>query len=101
MYKNIAIVILLLIVFGLYAEGRSVVQENAYYQYSINKIAAFNQEYFTKHNLDWNDYLSAIQQTMSDNKHSFNPLERYYNSCQSNPLKSTSADANVNEDKGR
>ncbi len=85
MYKNIAIVLLLIICFGLYAEDRQRTQENAWLQYSVKDIAAFNQEYFSKHNLDWNDYLASVEQRIANEKTSKwnSALELYYDICKS------------------
>ena len=85
MYKNIAIVLLLIICFGLYAEGVQQAQQNARLQYTIKVIAAFNQEYFSKHNLDWNDYLASVEQRIADEKASKggSVLEWYFDNCQS------------------
>ena len=88
MYKNIAIVLLLIICFGLYAEGVQQAQQNARLQYTIKVIAAFNQEYFSKHNLDWNDYLASVEQRIADEKASKggSVLEWYFDSCKSSSL---------------
>lgn len=85
MYKNIAIVLLLIISFGFYAEGVQQAQQNARLQYTIKVIAAFNQEYFSKHNLDWNDYLASVEQRIADEKANKggSVLERYYDNCKS------------------
>ena len=85
MYKNIAIVLLLIICFGFYAEDRQRTQENAWLQYSVKDIAAFNQEYFSKHNLDWNDYLASVEQRIANEKTSkcSSALELYYDICKS------------------
>lgn len=92
MYKNIAIVLLLIICFGLYAEGVQQAQQNARLQYTIKVIAAFNQEYFSKHNLDWNDYLAFVEQRIADEKASKGDsvLEQYCDNCKScSPLPSS------------
>ena len=98
MYKNIAIVLLLIICFGLYAEGVQQAQQNARLQYTIKVIAAFNQEYFSKHNLDWNDYLASVEQRIADEKASKggSVLEWYFDNCQSCSLPPASEE-NKNE----
>ena len=85
MYKNIAIVLLLISFIGLYAEGVQQAQQNARLQYTIKVIAAFNQEYFSKHDLDWNDYLASVERRIADDKASKggSVLEWYFDSCKS------------------
>lgn len=85
MYKNIAIVLLLIICFGFYAEDRQRTQQNARLQYAVKVVAAFNQEYFSKHNLDWNDYLASVEQRIADEKASKGDsvLEQYCDNCKS------------------
>ena len=85
MYKNIAIVLLLIISFGFYAEGVQQAQQNARLQYTVKVVAAFNQEYFSKHDLDWNDYLASVERRIADDKASKGDsiLEWYFDNCQS------------------
>ena len=92
MYKNIAIVLLLIICFGLYAEGVQQAQQNARLQYTVKVVAAFNQEYFSKHDLDWNDYLASVERRIADDKASKGDsvLEWYFDNCKScSPLPSS------------
>ena len=85
MYKNIAIVLLLISFIGIYAEGVQQAQQNARLQYTVKVVAAFNQEYFSKHDLDWNDYLASVERRIADDKASKggNVLEWYFDNCQS------------------
>ena len=94
MYKNIAIVLLLISFIGLYAKGVQQAQQNARLQYTIKVIAAFNQEYFSKHNLDWNDYLASVEQRIADEKASKGDsvLEQYCDNCKSCSPPSSSED---------
>ncbi len=92
MYKNIAIVLLLIICFGFYAEDRQRTQHNARLQYTVKVVTAFNQEYFSKHDLDWNDYLASVEQRIADEKASKGDsvLEQYCDNCKScSPLPSS------------
>jgi hypothetical protein len=95
MYKNIAIVLLLIISFGFYAEGVQQAQQNARLYYTVKYVAAFNQEYFSKHNLDWNDYLASVEQRIADDKASKGDsvLEWYFDNCKSCLLSPASEDS--------
>ena len=77
MYKNIAIVLLLIISFGFYAEGVQQAQQNARLYYTV--------KYFSKHDLDWNDYLASVEQRIANEKANKggSVLERYYDNCKS------------------
>ena len=92
MYKNIAIVLLLIISFGFYAEGVQQAQQNGRLYYTVKYVAAFNQEYFSKHDLDWNDYLASVERRIADDKASKGDsvLEQYCDNCKScSPLPSS------------
>lgn len=95
MYKNIAIVLLLIICFGFYAEDRQRTQQNARLQYTVKVVAAFNQEYFSKHDLDWNDYLASVERRIADDKASKGDsvLEQYCDNCKSCSLSPASEDS--------
>ena len=98
MYKNIAIVLLLISFIGLYAEGVQQAQQNARLYYTVKYVAAFNQEYFSKHDLDWNDYLASVERRIADDKASKggSVLEWYFDNCKSCSL-SPSSEENKNE----